>query len=71
MLSKYLGVVHPMHRGGLFTVTKSGALILVYADLDGSWNHTSLELATVDCGNNILTHAAFTAEPGSYVDVYL
>jgi len=53
-----------MHRGGLFTVTRYGALRLSFADLDGSWNQISSELAAVDSGNNILTHAAFSYEPG-------
>lgn len=53
-----------MHRGGLFAVTRYGALRLVYGDLDGSWNHTTLELAAVDSGENILTHAAFSHELG-------
>jgi len=53
-----------MHRGGLFTVTRYGALRLSYADLDGSWNQTTTELAAVDSGENLLTHAAFSYELG-------
>jgi len=53
-----------MHRGGLFTVTRYGALRLSFADLDGSWNQTTTELAAVDSGENLLTHAAFSYELG-------
>lgn len=62
--SKVVGVIHPLHRGGLFTVTRYGALRLTYADLDGSWNQVKVELAAVDTGETLLTHAAFSYEPG-------
>ncbi|KMU72986.1 hypothetical protein CISG_09659 [Coccidioides immitis RMSCC 3703] len=62
-----LGPFHPLNKSALVCVTRSGHIRLLYQSQDPKWNEVHVDLQTVSCSDDILTHAALSASQGGSI----